>query len=69
VIATIAHLEGSTSHLEIEHRLLHKDGSYRWVLSRGTAFRDGKGKPYRIAGSSIDITQLKQAEEHIAICL
>jgi len=66
VIDAIAHLEGSTSHLEIEHRLLHKDGSYRWLLSRGTAFRDEKGKPYRIAGSSIDITQLKQAEEHIA---
>ncbi|NEQ20218.1 MAG: PAS domain S-box protein, partial [Microcoleus sp. SIO2G3] len=66
LIDAIAHLQGSTSHLEIEHRLLHKDGSYRWVLSRGTAFRDGKGKPYRIAGSSIDITQLKQSEEHIA---
>ncbi len=66
LIDAIAHLEGLTSHLEIEHRLLHKDGSYRWLLSRGTAFRDEKGKPYRIAGSSIDITQLKQAEEHIA---
>ncbi|MBW4547130.1 MAG: PAS domain-containing protein [Symplocastrum torsivum CPER-KK1] len=66
LIDAIAHLEGLTSYLEIEHRLLHKDGSYRWLLSRGTAFRDDKGKPYRIAGSSIDITQLKQAEEHIA---
>jgi PAS domain S-box-containing protein len=59
----IAHLEGLTSHLEIEHRVLHKDGSTLWLLSRGTAFRDTKGKAYRIAGSSTDITGRKLAEE------
>ena len=60
--AALAHLEGLTPHLEIEHRLLHKDGSCRWFLSRGTAFRDALGKPYRIAGSSTDITGRKKAE-------
>ena len=64
--AAIAHLQGLTPHLEIEHRLLHKNGSYRWVLSRGTAFRDATGKPYRVAGSSTDITARKQAEDRIA---
>ncbi len=64
--AAIAHLQGLTPYLEIEHRLLHKDGSCRWVLTRGTAFRDARGKPYRIAGSSTDITQRHQAEEKIA---
>jgi PAS domain S-box-containing protein len=64
--AAIAHLQGLTPHLEIEHRLLHKNGSYRWVLSRGTAFRDATGKPYRVAGSSTDITGRKQAEDRIA---
>lgn len=61
--AAIDHLQGLTPHLEIEHRLRHQDGSYRWVLSRGTAFRDARGKPYRVAGSSTDITGRKQAEQ------
>jgi PAS domain S-box-containing protein len=60
--AAIDHLQGLTPHLEIEHRLLHKDGSSRWVLSRGKAARDATGKPYRMAGSSTDITRHKQAE-------
>lgn len=64
--AALDHLQGLTSQVEIEHRLKHKDGSCRWVLSRGTACRDGKGKPYRLAGSSTDITGRKQAEEQIA---
>src|ERR1022692_1084125 len=35
----------------IEHRVLHKDGSYRWMLSRGVVERDGQGKATRMAGS------------------
>jgi PAS domain S-box-containing protein len=57
------HLEGLTPQYEIEHRRLHKDGSIRWFLSRGTAFSDAEGKPYRMAGSDTDITKHKQTEE------
>ncbi|HEY9673719.1 MAG TPA: response regulator [Waterburya sp.] len=65
--AAIAHLQGLTSHLEIEHRLLQKDGNTRWVLSRGTAFRDAEGKPYQIAGSITDITKQKQVEAALQV--
>lgn len=62
----LAHLSGATSHLEIEHRVRHKDGNTLWLLSHGTAYRDGDAKPYRIAGSSTDITARKQAEARIS---
>ncbi len=53
------HLVGSSSHFECEYRILSANGSYRWVLCRGLARRDDKGKAYRIAGSQTDITDRK----------
>ncbi len=60
-----AHLQGLTPHFEKEHRLLHQDGTYRWMLSRGLAVRDEDGKAYRLAGSQTDITGRKQAEAQL----
>jgi len=58
-----AYLEGRIPTLEIEHRLRHKDESYRWVVSRGACLRDSHGMPYRVAGSLSDVTETKRAEE------
>lgn len=60
------YLQAKTPSYELEVRLQHKDGSYRWILVRGTAQRDEKGIPIRLAGSHSDITQRKQAEEFAA---
>jgi diguanylate cyclase (GGDEF)-like protein/PAS domain S-box-containing protein len=57
-----AHRQGLTPHFEDEHRLLHKDGAYRWVLSRGLAVRDRDGRAVRMAGSLTDITEDKVAD-------
>jgi diguanylate cyclase (GGDEF)-like protein/PAS domain S-box-containing protein len=56
------HLNSLSSHFESEHRLMHKDGSYRWMLSRGLAVRDRSGKVSRMAGSLTDITENKVAD-------
>lgn len=60
-----AHLRGDTPQFEHEHRMLHRDGSYRWMLTRGLAVRDAEGKAYRMAGSQTDITERKVAEEQL----
>lgn len=56
------YLAGKLEHYELEHRLRHKDGTYRWVLSRSLVLRDALGRPLRVTGSNLDITASKQAE-------
>jgi len=57
-----AHQKGLTPHFESEHRVLHKDGSFRWMLSRGVAVHDAFGKVLRMAGSLTDITEGKVSD-------
>ncbi len=50
---------------EIEHRLLQKNGIYRWHLSRGVAQKDKNGKTVLWVGTNTDIDDQKLAEEAI----
>ncbi len=59
------HLAGDTPHFQSEHRVQHKNGTYRWVLVRGLAIRDEQGTPVRMAGSASDITHRKTAEARL----
>lgn len=58
-----AHLNGTATNFESEHRVRHFDDTYRWMLVRGLAVRDDENNAYRIAGSMTDITERKRAEE------
>jgi diguanylate cyclase (GGDEF)-like protein/PAS domain S-box-containing protein len=52
----VDHREGKVPLFEDEHRMRHRDGVYRWVLSRGFAVRDAAGLPHRMAGAQTDVT-------------
>jgi diguanylate cyclase (GGDEF)-like protein/PAS domain S-box-containing protein len=56
------HLAGKVALLETEQRMLHRDGTYRWVFTRGLAVRNNRGTVVRMAGSQTDITARKEAE-------
>ena len=60
-----AHVKGLANHFECEYRMHHKDGSLRWMHSRGIAVWDAEGNVYRMAGSQTDITQRKQVEQRL----
>ncbi|HYE62630.1 MAG TPA: EAL domain-containing protein [Phycisphaerales bacterium] len=59
------HLNGATSHLEVEYRVRTSTGQYMWVLSRGVAVRDEEGCPARMAGSITDISRRKESEDQL----
>ncbi|CAH0352979.1 bifunctional diguanylate cyclase/phosphodiesterase [Aquabacterium sp. CECT 9606] len=59
----LAHLEGLTPTHTNEHRVRCKDGSWKWLLTRGLVIgRDADGRPQRMIGTQTDITSRKQSE-------
>ncbi len=59
------HLDGTLPHIESEQRQRHRDGTWRWMLTRGVAVRDEQGRAYRMAGSQTDITERKKTEAQL----
>jgi len=60
-----AHLDGLTPVHEFEHRVKHKNGRWRWVLSRGLSHRDEWGRATQMAGSLTDISRRKAFEHRL----
>lgn len=59
-------LEGHIPAFECEHRMLHKSGSWVWMLSRGrVVVRNTAGEAVRMTGTMSDITARKQAEDQL----
>ncbi len=54
-------IQGNVDHYNQEFRLRHRNGEYRWILSKATAIRDAHGIPTRVSGSHTDITEQKKA--------
>jgi diguanylate cyclase (GGDEF)-like protein len=47
---------GDADGIDLQHRLLHEDGSYRWVSCHARVQRDGSGRPVHIAGVHAEVT-------------
>ncbi|MFI8480864.1 ATP-binding protein [Pseudomonas sp. NPDC078700] len=53
-------------HFEAEYRFADAQGNYVWLLSRGKVLeRDEQGHPLRVAGTYVDVTRLKLAQEEL----
>jgi len=46
-------------------RMQHKDGSWRWILSRGIGIWDKEGTLIRLIGTNTDMTEQKNREEEL----
>ncbi|OIR17760.1 phytochrome-like protein cph2 [mine drainage metagenome] len=62
------YLAGKSDIYLVEYRRQCKDDSYKWILSRGMAVEhSADGKPLRVIGTHIDITERKLAEEALQL--
>src|SRR3954451_21143552 len=61
--ATIARSLREVSSYGAEFRILRPDGSVGWMLGKGQVFADEAGRPSRMIGLGMDITERKRAEE------
>ncbi len=51
----------------IEYRIIRSDGEVRWIESRSFMSYSGDGRPQRVVGVNIDITERKRAEEQLRV--
>ncbi len=51
----------------LEYRVMHQDGSIRWVYEQGRGVFDAEGEPVYLDGTIFDVTDRKQAEEALRI--
>jgi diguanylate cyclase (GGDEF)-like protein/PAS domain S-box-containing protein len=61
--AAVAVALQDSGELRVEHRILHPDGSARWLACSGRVFHDPGGRPLRLLGTYIDLTERKEAEQ------
>lgn len=62
--STRHYLEGKTESYEVTYRILAKNGTYSWFFDKGGVIEwSPDGKPAKLTGISVNITDLKKAEK------
>lgn len=61
-VAMEEHLAGNRPYYQVEHRFRCKDGTYKWILSRGKALFNEAGEAIRVVGVHTDISETKHSE-------
>ncbi|TRX60722.1 PAS domain S-box protein [Fulvivirga sp. M361] len=59
------YISGKSKRYEYEYRMLHKNGSVRWLLARAQAIRDENKMVVRLVGTGTDITAQKQIQDEL----
>ncbi|MGB8326265.1 MAG: EAL domain-containing protein, partial [Steroidobacteraceae bacterium] len=57
------HVAGTTPIFESTHRMRHRSGEWRWVVSRAKARLDEHGRLVRLVGAEMDVTERKLYED------
>ena len=61
-----SYLNSDAAFYEYEYRVKAKSGEWRWIFDRGrTAEVDNSGKPVRLIGTHLDVTERKRAEDNL----
>lgn len=60
------HFQSQSDTYVVEHRILCRDGSYKWISSRGKVVaRDAEGNALRMIGTTTDITEVKRLTDKL----
>jgi PAS domain S-box-containing protein len=57
-----SHLQGTTQFLHEDYRILHSDGTWRWMWCRGKCSRDASGRATMMAGTQTDVHALRSID-------
>jgi len=58
-------LTGTTADAEAQYRVVSADGTIRWIRDRLQVVRDASGRPTRLDGCLVDVTEQRQSEESL----
>src|SRR5262245_2157667 len=56
---------GESGDVAAEYRVVHPDGAVRWLQAKGRVFFDAEGRPARIVGFMLDVTERHASEEEL----
>lgn len=60
-----AHLDGAAKRFECEHRVVDPSGTTRWVLAKGVAARDLRGRVTRVSGTLTETTDQRRIQDEL----